>query len=225
MSADFDPTFAVLRNAAELVKSLHKLTRGEQSQKVTIDLQQKLLSVRDQLVSIRAMYQIMSNANAVVARTKELEELLRSKFGARGGGIHTLTNSVQDQLSPLVVCGLRQVASIRNRFSHSPAFTADRIPRNFEALCDELVYRLERWVPLKELIRTPRPVVVTSKNKIIVMRPPITPSGLANALGINESDIIQKLAELNIFALGNGQIDESIARDVCEICGCEFRLE
>jgi hypothetical protein len=85
----------------------------------------------------------MHSLYLVIKRTKELESLLQAKYGAVGRGLTQKTFSVEPRLSALVICGLRRVASIRNRLLHDPEFTDEMVPADFDPLCDDLVDALK----------------------------------------------------------------------------------
>jgi len=95
----------------------------------------------------------------VIKRSKRLEQILDQELGAKGRGLHTKTTSVQTRLSPLVVRGLRQVATIRNKLLHDSDFSVQAIPPDFEQLCDELerVLSDQKSATLSETTQDERP--------------------------------------------------------------------
>jgi hypothetical protein len=77
----------------------------------------------------------------VIGKSKRIESILQRRFGASGRGLHEKIDSVAHRLSPVVIRGLRVVATVRNKLLHEDNF--DKIPDDFAALCDDLVSRLE----------------------------------------------------------------------------------
>ena len=77
--------------------------------------------------------------DSINQRTKEIGAILIKLFQAEGRGLHELITSCEKRLSPLALCGLRRVATIRNRLFHEESFTIDKVPEDFDALCKELI--------------------------------------------------------------------------------------
>jgi hypothetical protein len=168
-----------------------------------------------------------------VMRTKELESLLQAKYGAVGDGLHQKISSVEHRLSALVIRGLRSVASIRNRLAHDPAFTDEKVPADFDRLCDDLLDALKvESVPQSPVAIAKRSLIEhrraklppISRVRIICLPAPIVVRQLARALGVANFVVVADLMRFNQFKNSGDTIDESTAADVCNIHGREFRI-
>lgn len=62
------------------------------------------------------------NYSLVISASKELENILESKFQANGKGLHEKVTSVEAQLPELLIRRIRKIASIRNKLVHEKDF-------------------------------------------------------------------------------------------------------
>lgn len=62
--------------------------------------------------------QTESAYTTVISASKELENILETKFQATGKGLHEKVTSVEAQLPELLIRRLRKIASIRNKLIH-----------------------------------------------------------------------------------------------------------
>lgn len=58
----------------------------------------------------------------VISASKELENILESKFQANGKGLHEKVTSVEAQLPEMLIRRIRKIASIRNKLVHEKDF-------------------------------------------------------------------------------------------------------
>src|SRR5207244_5940765 len=72
-----------------------------------------------------------------ITRTKALESLLESGFGAAGRGLHEKITSVQAKLPPPLVKRLRLVATVRNKIVHEAGYQQIDNRHRFIQACDE----------------------------------------------------------------------------------------
>jgi hypothetical protein len=109
---------------------------------------------------------------SVNQKTKEIGAMLAKLFKAEGRGLHELITSCENHLSPLALCGLRRVATIRNRLFHEQNFTIDQVPVDFDALCKELLDYIAKGPgevqkpkqPLADKAQTPKKALMQKSN-------------------------------------------------------------
>ncbi len=61
--------------------------------------------------------------------------------------------------------------------------------------------------------------------EVITMKSPIVVKDLAGRIGLKPFQVVHELMEMNIFATLNQNIDEEVARKICEKRGFQFQLE
>ncbi|AYN07673.1 hypothetical protein [Alteromonas sp. RKMC-009] len=82
----------------------------------------------------------MSVIESAVVGSKRLEQILKTRFGAEGRGLHEYVTSVESELPTDVVKQIRYIASVRNRVVHDNGEINDLDA--FNRLIDELEQRL-----------------------------------------------------------------------------------
>lgn len=87
----------------------------------------------------------MSLLESVLVRTKKLESLLATKFGADGRGLHEKTSSIEAYLSVSLVKRLRYIASVRNKTVHEDGFVFQGDEQEFLQMCDDTVSELSSY--------------------------------------------------------------------------------
>lgn len=85
----------------------------------------------------------MSDIEIAVKNSKILEQLLESKFGAVGKGLHQKVDSVTHRLDGATVKRLRWIATIRNKVVHED-FVMENVPEYVTA-CEQCRTVLEKW--------------------------------------------------------------------------------
>ncbi|CAM2879861.1 DUF4145 domain-containing protein [Vibrio rarus] len=91
----------------------------------------------------------MSDIDQVVTRTRRIEGLLRTRFHARGRGLHQLITDSEERLPREVIAKLRYVATVRNKMLQEDNFELeDR--KQFVQICTlcekELTPRSGRFI-------------------------------------------------------------------------------
>ena len=85
----------------------------------------------------------MSEIEVVITWSRRLEQVLISRYGATGRGLHSLTTSAARVLPEGAERALRWVATVRNRVVHDDSFRL-RNPRGFARKARRLERELVR---------------------------------------------------------------------------------
>ncbi|OBT10192.1 DUF4145 domain-containing protein [Vibrio sp. UCD-FRSSP16_10] len=91
----------------------------------------------------------MSDIDQVVVRTRRLEGILRTRFHARGRGLHQLITDSEERLPKEVISKLRYIATVRNKMLHEDGFKLEDRKEFVEACstCEkELTPRSGRFI-------------------------------------------------------------------------------
>lgn len=83
----------------------------------------------------------MSQIETVIRASKQLEQLLEQHYAASGRGLHEKTSSIEDQLDPETVRGLRKIATLRNKVVHEDFEIDDLV--GFQSAAQQLVTQLQ----------------------------------------------------------------------------------
>ncbi|GAD80460.1 hypothetical protein [Vibrio ezurae] len=91
----------------------------------------------------------MSDIDQVVTRTRRLEGILRTRFRARGRGLHQLITDSEERLPREIIGKLRYIATIRNKIVHEDDFKLEDKAQFVQActVCEkELTPRSGRFI-------------------------------------------------------------------------------
>ena len=77
----------------------------------------------------------------IISFTRELESILKEKFQAKGKGLHTYIDSIENKLDERLVKDLRYLATIRNKSMHESSFKVDNFSR-YKRVAEQSIYRL-----------------------------------------------------------------------------------
>jgi tetratricopeptide (TPR) repeat protein len=84
----------------------------------------------------------MDDVKLVLIRSAELEDILKSKFQAKGDGLGQQVRSVEDRLPLPLVKKIKWISRIRNEASHQPL--TFKMPEKYTQSCDEAKIMLEQ---------------------------------------------------------------------------------
>lgn len=84
----------------------------------------------------------------VKKRTKKIETMLVSKFGASGRGLWEKLTSVENQIPPATVKKIKFLATVRNKLEHVDGYIFDGSQEQFLRTGDECIAVLEATEPL-----------------------------------------------------------------------------
>lgn len=65
----------------------------------------------------------------IISFSREIESILKDKFKAKGKGLHTYIDSIENMLNLQLVKDLRYIATIRNKAMHESTFKMDNLSR------------------------------------------------------------------------------------------------
>lgn len=80
-------------------------------------------------------------------------------------------------------------------------------------------------VPPVQPVSEPSASALPQEGEVITMKSPIVVKDLATRIGLKPFQVVHELMEMNIFATLNQNIDEEVARKICEKRGFQFQLE
>lgn len=110
----------------------------------------------------------MNHYELVVKRSKQLEHLLATSFGAAGRGLHEKTSSIAEFLPAPLVRKLRFIATVRNGLVHD--ITIDHLDdeQGFDKTCEDAEQQLQALlIPSRH--RRPRSVTIAMVVIVLVM--------------------------------------------------------
>ena len=90
-------------------------------------------------------------------RTKKIESLLVSKFGASGRGLWEKVTSVENLFPAAIVKKIKFLATVRNKLEHVDGYAFDGNPEQFLRTGDECISVLENTEPATEKPNFPNP--------------------------------------------------------------------
>lgn len=79
----------------------------------------------------------------IIFFSREIETILKDKFKAKGKGLHTYIDSIENRLDFQLLKDLRYIATIRNKSMHESSFKVDDFSR-YKRVAENLIYRLNR---------------------------------------------------------------------------------
>lgn len=83
----------------------------------------------------------MSDIDLVIRRSREIEETLETRFGAKGKGLHQKLSSVEQKLPPDLVKQIRWIATMRNEVVHTSTILPD--PEAYDQASLQALSRLQ----------------------------------------------------------------------------------
>jgi len=88
----------------------------------------------------------MNDYELAITRSKQLESLLETGFGASGRGLHEKVTSVADKLPEPLQKKLRFIATVRNKLMHDASYAKLDDPEAYVRACDAAQAELQRML-------------------------------------------------------------------------------
>ncbi len=82
----------------------------------------------------------------IIFFSRNIESILKDKFKAKGKGLHTYIDSIENKLDPLLLKDLRYIATIRNKSMHESLFKIDNYNSNY---IDGQYQKLNNKIPIE----------------------------------------------------------------------------
>lgn len=84
-----------------------------------------------------------STIELAVKNSRHLENLLETRMGASGRGLHQKISSIQSSVDPKIVKKVRWIATLRNKAVHEEGFEIQDV-QAYQKACDEVEMYIER---------------------------------------------------------------------------------
>ena len=79
----------------------------------------------------------------IISITRKIESILKDKFKAKGKGLHTYIDSIENMLDEPLIKDLRFIATIRNKSMHESTFKMDNFMR-YQRVAESTILRLNK---------------------------------------------------------------------------------
>jgi hypothetical protein len=105
----------------------------------------------------------------IIYFSREIETILRTKFQAKGKGLHTYIDSIENKIEIQLVKDLRYIATIRNKSMHESSFKVDNFSR-YKRVAEQSIYRLNNLNINREISQPAnRKMVKPIKRKVVTI--------------------------------------------------------